>query len=133
MSDILLPDDWQQLRNASRAVRQYAYAPYSKFRVGSAIQTASDDIIVGCNVENSSYGGTICAERTAACSAVAQGQTDFTAICISLDGEPVPCGICRQFLFEFNPDLLLLLDNVNTEAAPECVLLSQLLPRGFRL
>lgn len=129
-----LPESWQELRQAALEVRGNAYAPYSKFPVGAALRATSGQIFTGCNVENASFGGTICAERTAVCSAVAAGEKSFEAICISLTGTPVPCGICRQFLYEFNPNLLVLLDDTDLpDQPPECVLLSDLLPRGFRL
>ena len=90
---------------AALEARQRAYAPYSKFLVGAAIETTSGKIFVGCNVENCSYGLTICAERTAATSAVAAGQRDFKRIALALSGAGTPCGACRQFLAEFNPQL----------------------------
>ena len=101
----------------------------------AAVLTQAGDIFSGCNVENASYGLTICAERAAACAAIATGQQDIVAVCISLTGTPIPCGTCRQFLYEFNPSMTVLIDDLNagTEAAPETVLLSNLLPRGFRL
>lgn len=137
MSDcsLPLPTGWEKLVAASRGVREVAYAPYSRYAVGAAVQVSSGEIFTGCNVENASYGLTICAERSAACAAVAAGKKQLQVVCISLTGEPVPCGSCRQFLFEFNPDMLLLLDNLDAppETPPECVLLSDLLPRGFRL
>ncbi len=125
---------WKTLRDAARAVRKNAYAPYSKYAVGAALLTASGNIYSGCNVENASYGLTICAERSAVCSAVSAGETQLIAICISLTGIPVPCGTCRQFLYEFNSDMQVLLDNLEPgEQPPECVLLSDLLPRAFHL
>ena len=130
-----LPVEWKNLIAAARSARSHAYAPYSEFTVGAAVLTVAGDIFTGCNVENASYGLTICAERTAACTAIAAGQKDIVAICISLTGTPVPCGACRQFLYEFNPSMTVLLDNPNTpgDTEPEIVLLSDLLPRGFRL
>ena len=103
--------------------------------MGAAVLTADGRIFVGCNVENASYGLTICAERVAICTAIAQGCSSFTAICVSLTGIPVPCGACRQFLVEFNPEMLVLLDDVDHTAdmPPELVRLSELLPRAFRL
>ena len=117
------------------AVRQRAYAPYSGFQVGAALEATSGQVFVGCNVENASYGLTICAERVAVCSAVAHGHRAFRAICIALTGVPVPCGACRQFLMEFSPQLPVILDNLDSAGAndPEVVLLSELLPRAFRL
>ena len=126
---------WPELQSAAREVRENSWSPYSNFRVGAAVLTSDGRIFSGCNVENASYGLTICAERVAVCSAVAQGCANFIAICISLNGTPVPCGACRQFLAEFCKDLLILLDDVNhpLETPPELVRLSELLPRAFRL
>lgn len=133
--NVELPARWQELVTAAREVRTKAYARYSGYRVGAAVLTAAGDIFVGCNVENASYGLTICAERGAMCAAIAAGQRDIVATCISLTGQPVPCGTCRQFLYEFNPDMTLLLDNLDhaDDRPPEAVCLTELLPRGFRL
>jgi len=133
--NVVLPDRWRELVAASRNVRDNAYAAYSHYAVGASVLTADERIFVGCNVENASYGLTICAERSAVCSAVAAGQTRILAACISLTGQPVPCGSCRQFLHEFNPEMVVLLDNLETPEAPfpECVRLADLLPRAFRL
>lgn len=132
---IPLPEDWEELVGHSRAVRENAYAPYSNFAVGACVRTHSHHLFTGCNVENSSFGLTICAERVAATSAVAKGHHDFQVVCISLAGPPVPCGACRQFLYEFNPELILILDDVerSPKLLPDCISLSELLPRGFRL
>ena len=132
--DVALPR-WRELQTVARAARGNAWAPYSRFQVGAAVLTADGRIFVGCNVENASYGLTICAERVAICTAIAQGCSSFTAICVSLTGIPVPCGACRQFLVEFNPEMLVLLDDVDHTAdmPPELVRLSELLPRAFRL
>ena len=131
--DVALPQ-WRELQTAARGARENAWAPYSRFQVGAAVLTSDGRIVIGCNVENASYGLTICAERVAICTAVAQGCTSFTAICVSLTGIPVPCGACRQFLVEFNPSMLVLLDDVNhtNETLPELVSLADLLPRAFR-
>ncbi len=132
--DRILPE-WRQLQAASREVRTRAWAPYSGFYVGAAVWTGDGKIVVGCNVENASYGLSICAERVAISSAIAQGHSRFDAICISLNKSAVPCGACRQFLVEFNPDLLVLLDDTSRpdDQPPEAVLLKELLPRAFRL
>ncbi len=132
--DNLVPG-WRELREASRRVRQNAWAPYSKYLVGAAVQTSCGKIFTGCNVENASYGLTICAERVAICSAVAQGYRKFAAVSVSLTGIPVPCGACRQFLVEFNPEMIVLLDDINSpvDAEPDFLPMSELLPRAFRL
>ena len=125
--------DQSALLKAAVAAAARAYAPYSGFPVGAALLTESGEIITGCNVENASYGLTICAERVTMCSAVAAGASHPEVMCVSLAGEPMPCGSCRQFLCEFNPELLLLLDRIDSDDLPECVRLSTLLPRAFRL
>ena len=96
------------IQSASEA-RLRAYAPYSRFAVGAAVQCRSGAIYVGTNIENISYGLTICAERIAISSAVAAGEREFVALAVVADTtEPiVPCGACRQFLAEFAPDLII--------------------------
>src|SRR6187549_2428604 len=95
----------EDLMGHARTAAERAYAPYSKFSVGCALISNSGAIFLGCNVENASYGLTICAERNAVFAAVAHGQTRFVAIAIVTEGqEPVtPCGACRQVLVEFAP------------------------------
>jgi cytidine deaminase len=97
------------LIHAASEARLQAHAPYSKFAVGAAVQCKSGTIFVGSNIENISYGLTICAERVAIGSAVAAGEREFVAIAVVADTiEPiVPCGACRQFLAEFAPDLII--------------------------
>ena len=132
--EVTLPR-WRELQTAARAARGNAWAPYSMYQVGAAVLASDGRIFVGCNVENASYGLTICAERVAICTAIAQGCSSFSAICVSLTGIPVPCGACRQFLVEFNPEMMVLLDDVDhtVDMPPELVQLSELLPRAFRL
>ena len=91
----------------ARQARSHAYAPYSKFSVGAALLGASGTTFTGCNVENLSFGLTICAERAAVCSAITAGERNFTGLAIVAESvQPVtPCGACRQVLAEFNPDL----------------------------
>ncbi|CCD70446.1 Cytidine deaminase [Caenorhabditis elegans] len=100
-----LPQDISdvELVHLARAAMKRAHCPYSKFPVGAALLTESGEIVQGCNVENASYGGTICAERSAIVSAVSQGYTKFRAIAVVTElSEPAsPCGLCRQFLVEF--------------------------------
>lgn len=109
-----------------------AYAPYSGFRVGAALLAVDGRVFTGVNVENSSYGGTICAERTAAVKAVSEGALEFCAIAVaSPDGDASPCGICRQFLFEFGEELRVITGSDDTHLEVQTI--GQLLPKGFRL
>lgn len=112
--------------------RLQAYAPYSKFAVGAAIQCKSGAIFTGSNIENISYGLTICAERIAIGSAVAAGEREFVAIAVVADTtEPiVPCGACRQFLAEFSPGLIIASATVEGDRRVEN--LSHLLPDANR-
>lgn len=123
---------WQELLDAATGVRDLAYAPYSDFHVGAALLTDEGEIIVGCNVENATYGATICAERTAIGTAVASGKTKFTAICVitKADTPVAPCGICRQVLAEFCEDLPVLM--ATTAGQHEFIGLDELLPYRFK-
>ncbi len=95
-------EDKELLELAFKA-KEKAYAPYSKFRVGAALVTQSGKVYTGCNIENASFGATVCAERTALFKAVSDGENKITAIAIASDSEDYiyPCGICRQVLSEF--------------------------------
>lgn len=120
--------DDQLIANAIKAAGQ-AYAPYSKFQVGAVLVGADGQLFSGCNVENISYGLTICAERNAVFAAVAAGCRAFSKIVIVADtDEPAsPCGACRQVLAEFNPDLEIVLANFRGTSLK--FRLSELLPR----
>jgi cytidine deaminase len=91
------------LVQAARAARASAYAPYSRYRVGAAVLTASGRIFSGCNIENASYGLTVCAERVAVWSAVAAGEHTVVAVAVATHNGATPCGACRQVLAEFAP------------------------------
>lgn len=114
----------------AREVREHAFAPYSKFQVGAAVLSESGRIYVGCNVENATYGATICAERAAVCAMVAAGETRLTAVAVFSDASPpaTPCGICRQVLSEFAEDAVVV---VATEQTQRSFSLAQLLPEKF--
>ena len=136
-----------QLIRAARGTADRAYAPYSKFRVGAALQMADDDngtFFTGCNVENASYGATICAERVAISSAVAAGFQKIHLLALTLLDVPAssdladrsPCGICRQVIYEFSvPDKTLILIDRGTDDLTDFDILDSetLLPFGFRL
>ncbi len=95
----------QELIAAALQARERAYAPYSHYTVGAALLTRSGAVIPGCNVENAAYPATICAERVALTSAVAQGQRDFVAIAVATANGGSPCGTCRQVMNELGPDM----------------------------
>lgn len=110
-----------------------AYAPFSKYQVGAALLTKDGKIYTGCNVENSSFGGTICAERTAFVKAVSEGDKEFEKIAIvSSGGEAWPCGICRQFMKEFCDDDFVIITGNDVDSI-RTYTLAELLPEGFRL
>jgi cytidine deaminase len=122
------------LRSAAQAVQQRAYAPYSKFRVGCALEAEDGTIFVGCNVENASFGLTICAERAAVCAAVSAGVHRFRRAVVVSDADPpaAPCGACRQVLAELgDADTEILI--AGPRGAPERTTLGALLPRAFSL
>ena len=111
------------------AARAKAYAPYSRYTVGAALLTASGRVHTGCNVENASYGLTICAERTAAVKAVSEGDHEFVAIAVVTENGGTPCGACRQVLAEFGPDMRVLV--ADKEGHYRAYQLSELLPDHF--
>ena len=101
-----------ELIAAAAAVRERAYAPYSRFLVGAALRAADGTIFAGCNVENASYGLTICAERNAIAQAVAAGMRDFTAVAVVSENGVTPCGACRQVLVEFGPEMMVIVVDI---------------------
>ncbi|HKM38827.1 MAG TPA: cytidine deaminase [bacterium] len=120
-----------ELVAAAQAAQQYSYAPYSNYRVGAALQTCSGKIYTGCNIENAAYGATVCAEQVAVFAAIAAGEKDFAALAVAASGNrmALPCGICRQVLFEFAPDLLLYLTDIR--GTVETITLKELFPYAF--
>ena len=127
----------QKLISAAISARKNSHSPYSGYSVGAAIQTDDGEIFTGCNIENASYGATMCAERTAVFTAIAQGHKKFTAIAI-VGGKgkeadmPYPCGMCRQVLSEFcDKDFKIIVARSETDY--EEYTLGELLPHSFLL
>jgi cytidine deaminase len=125
----------QRLVMAARDAATRAYAPYSSFPVGSAVLTEDGTIAAGANIENASYGLTVCGERSAVFRAVADGHREIRAVVVSAPKAPgtTPCGACRQVLNEFKPasgDMIVILDR-GEQASPEITTLSELLPESF--
>jgi cytidine deaminase len=102
-----LPPELRELVTAARAVREHAHAPYSKFRVGAAVRSASSRVFAGCNVENASFGATLCAERSAIAQLVSAGESRVIELAVFTDASDLvlPCGVCRQVISEFGSDL----------------------------
>lgn len=119
------------LRERAFAVMERAYAPYSKFRVGAALLASDGSITEGCNVENAAYPSGICAERGAVAGAVARGNQSFTAILIATDAEEPtpPCGMCRQVLEEFSPQMIVI--SATRDGREARWTLDELLPKAF--
>lgn len=131
----MLPPNEQAAAEAALNALKNAYAPFSGYRTGAALITDSGGIITGCNVENRSFGLTVCAERTALFNAVSRGFHRFTALAVAADGEalPIPCGACLQVLSEFcGPDLPVYVLTV-TRPEPATYTLGSLLPHLFHL
>ena len=125
-------EDYRELMDFAAAASENSYAPYSGFHVGAALLTSGGEVYTGVNIENSSYGATICAERSAVASAVSDGCREFEAIAVySADGQASPCGICRQVLLEFGDKIKVV--TYNEKKHLEVQELGELLPKGFIL
>jgi cytidine deaminase len=121
----------EDLAGAALAAREHAHAPFSKFRVGAALEDESGGVFTGCNIENATYGLTLCAERVAVFKAISEGARRFHRIAIAADTETLtpPCGACRQILWEFCGDIEILL--CNPRGKSESLRLKDLFPRAF--
>jgi len=120
-----------ELLAAALAARQHAHAPYSHFLVGAALEDVEGRIHTGCNIENATYGLTLCAERVAVFKAVSEGAREFRRIAVAADTETLtpPCGACRQILWEFCGDIEIML--VNPRGKSETLRMKELFPRAF--
>jgi cytidine deaminase len=119
------------LVEAAKQVRENAHAPYSNFRVGAALRSTSGRIFGGCNVENATYGLTVCAERVAIFKAISEGERGFSAIAVVTDTEVLtpPCGACRQLIWEFCGDIPVSMANLKGKL--EVIQMRELFPRPF--
>ena len=119
------------LVEAARQVRENAYAPFSEFKVGAALETDDGEIIRGSNVESASYGLTVCAERVAVWNAISQGKRKIVKIAVVADTADLtpPCGVCRQIIWEFGGDIPVIFANLDGKV--ETVQMKDLLPRAF--
>jgi cytidine deaminase len=124
-------EDLKNLIKTAMQAREKAFAPYSKFKVGAAVQTKDGKIYTGCNIESATYGATVCAERVAIWKAVSEGETEFTHLAVIADTKILtpPCGICRQIIWEFCGDIPITFSNLQGKI--ETVQMSELLPRAF--
>lgn len=131
VNDNSIMHDNKKLINSAKRAMKNAYAPYSKFRVGAAIITTSGRIYTGCNIENASYGLTLCAERVALFKAISEGEKHFKSIAIFASKNPAyPCGACRQVLFELAPKIkIIVIENKNYIVYS----IKELLPKQFVL
>lgn len=121
----------EELKAAARSMLERSYCPYSHFPVGAALECADGQVFTGCNIENAAYGPSLCAERVAVAKAISEGRRDFVRIAIA-GASPdfcVPCGVCRQVLREFAPEIEILC--LNGAGEERCFTLSQLLPESF--
>jgi cytidine deaminase len=125
------PSGLRDLAGLARKARKRAHAPYSKFKVGAALRTRKGEIVTGCNIENASYGLTLCAERVAVFKAVSEGLRRFDAIAVVVDSPQLaaPCGPCRQILWEFCGDIWVHMETLR--GARKTMRLRELLPFPF--
>jgi cytidine deaminase len=120
---------WDHLLQAAIEAREKSYSPYSHYKVGAALLTTSGKIYTGCNIENAAYTPSNCAERTAIFKAVSEGEREFAAIAVVTGNGGAPCGVCRQVMREFAPNLTVIIGD--TQGDYQVVTLNDLLPSSF--
>lgn len=118
-----------ELIEQASAAREGAYVPYSHFAVGAALLTRSGQVYTGCNIENASYGLTVCAERVAVWKAVSEGETEYEAIAVVTDNTSSPCGACRQVMAEFAPHMPVIMADL--DGTRKLMTMDELLPAAF--
>lgn len=123
-------EDIATLVNTAIEASRNAYVPYSNYRVGAALRAKDGTIYSGCNIENASFSATVCAERTALVKAVSEGRQAFDVIVVTTQNGGFPCGTCRQVLYEFSPDMRVIIANDEGQVLYD-IRLSDLLPHGF--
>jgi cytidine deaminase len=121
--------NWKQLLQQAIEAREYAYAPYSNYKVGAALLTTDGKIYRGCNIESASYTPSNCAERTAIFKAISEGDREFAAIAVVTENGGAPCGVCRQVMREFAPNLTIIIGDV--QGNYQILTLPDLLPHSF--
>jgi len=123
--------DYEKLIKEAEKARKRAYTPYSKFKVGAAVLSANGEIFNGCNIENASFGMSVCAERVAIFKAISEGSTKFEAIAVIGDTDKPcsPCGACRQVISEFGEDIPLIMANLKGDVNIKKI--KELLPEAF--
>ena len=129
MSELQKTSQWDNLLKLAIDAREKSYSPYSHYKVGAALLTTDGKIYTGCNIENAAYTPSNCAERTAIFKAVSEGERDFAAIAVATSNGGAPCGICRQVIREFAPNLTVIVGNI--EGNYHVFTLSDLLPHSF--
>ncbi|MCD6289335.1 MAG: cytidine deaminase [Anaerolineae bacterium] len=115
---------------AALSAREKAYAPYSHYSVGAAVRTRSGRVYTGCNIENASYGATVCAERVALWKAISEGEREFDTLVVVTSNGGSPCGLCRQVIAEFAPDMRIIIADTRGNARETTI--RALLPERFR-
>ncbi|NJN94139.1 MAG: cytidine deaminase [Anaerolineales bacterium] len=129
MNNLQKAPQWDDLLKLAIEARENSYSPYSHYKVGAALLTMSGKIFTGCNIENAAYTPSNCAERTAIFKAVSEGERNFAAIAVATSNGVAPCGVCRQVIREFAPNLTLILGDI--EGNYRVVSLTDLLPDSF--
>jgi cytidine deaminase len=120
---------WENLLQAAIQAREYSYSPYSHYPVGAALLTATGQVYRGCNIENAGYTPSVCAERTAIFKAVSEGERQFTAIAVATADGGAPCGVCRQVMREFSPEMVVVMGDLAGNY--QLFTLAELLPHSF--
>ncbi|MCK6630500.1 MAG: cytidine deaminase [Anaerolineae bacterium] len=129
MNNLQKTPQWDNLLKLAIKARENSYSPYSHYKVGAALLTTSGKTFTGCNIENAAYTPSNCAERTAVFKAVSEGEQDFAAIAVATSNGVAPCGVCRQVMREFAPNLTIILGDIKGNY--RVVSLTDLLPDSF--